>query len=138
MINVKHEGRYDPELNIAFFKFINQPKTFEDVDYIISESVKYYLKGGKNKVWVITDITGMGLPPKNIVQDYYNKIKPLTDKHVIDYCVICSTPIEKILTQIFNILMGSKHPVFKTREEAIEWTLKEQEKIGRFIPLDPW
>jgi len=49
--------------------------------------------------------------------------------------VICSKPLEKIAAQLFSVLMREKHPVFKTKEEAIDWITKEQESRGRFIPL---
>jgi len=35
MLNVKHEGKYDAELNIVFVYFINKPLSIEDVDYVI-------------------------------------------------------------------------------------------------------
>ncbi|MBW1983289.1 MAG: hypothetical protein JRI53_01100 [Deltaproteobacteria bacterium] len=135
MLNVKHEGEYDAELNIVFTKFINKALSFEDVDYIISEDERWYSSGKENRVWVITDVSEMGMASVKFVKDYQQKVKPLNEKYVIDYSVICSKPLEKIAVQLFNVLMREKHPVFKTREEAIDWVLKEQRKRGRFMPL---
>jgi hypothetical protein len=135
MLNVKYEGEYNAELNIVFTKFIHKPMSFEDVDYIAGEDGRWYSRGGENKVWVITDVSEMGMAQVKYVKAYQEKVKPLNEKYVIDYCVICSKPLEKVAVQLFNVLMREKHPVFKTREDAVNWVLKEQETRGRFIPL---
>lgn len=135
MLNVKHEGEYDAELNIVVTKYINKPLSIEDVDYIVSENEQWYRKGGENKVWNIADVSEMGMAPVKFVTDFQKKLKPLLNKYVVDYCVICSKPLEKIAAHLFGILMGEKHPIFKTRKEAIDWTIKEQETRGRFMPL---
>ncbi|MCJ7771658.1 MAG: hypothetical protein MUP22_00835 [Desulfobacterales bacterium] len=135
MIHMKHEGEYNAELNIVFFKFINKPKSFEDIDYIISENERWFKKGGESKVWNITDVSEMGMASVKLITAYQEKDKYISAKYLIDYCGICSKPLEKIAAQLFNILRGEKHPIFKTREEAIEWVLKEQETKGRFVPL---
>lgn len=135
MINVEFEGEYDAQRNILFTKFINKPQTIEDVDYIISKNQHWYQQGGKNKVWIISDVSEMGMASAKLVSEYQKKEKPLNEKYVIDYCVICTKPLEKIAVYLFNILMGKKNPIFKTKEEAIEWVLKEQETKGRFVPL---
>ncbi len=135
MIVVKHEGEYDAERNIVFCKFINKPKSFEDVDYLVNENEKMYKKGGENKVWDITDVTEMGMAPVKLITAYQDRDKPIAAKYVIDFCIICSKPFEKIATQLFNMFRGEKHPIFKTREEGVHWVLKEQETRGRFIPL---
>jgi hypothetical protein len=136
MLNVKYEGEYDAELNIVFTKIINKPNSIEDIDYMISGDERWLKSGGKNKVWVITDISEMGVAPVKFVKEYQNKVKPLNEKYVIDFCVICSSSFEKITVQLFNVLMREKHPIFKTREEAVNWVLKEQEEKGRFLPLE--
>ena len=135
MINMKHEGEYDAEQNIVFAKLINKPLSIEDVDYMVSENERWYKKGGKNKVWVIADVSEMGMAPANIVKDFQKKEKLLVDKYVIDICMICSKTLEKIAVQLFNILMRQKHSIFKTKEEALEWVLREQETRGKFKPL---
>jgi len=135
MINVKHEGEYDAEWNIVFLKFINKPQSFEDIDYIIEKNEEFYKKGGENKVWNITDISEMGMASVKFVSYYEKKGRPLVDKYLIDYCAICSKPLEKIAAQLYNILMKEKHPIFKTREEAVSWVLKEQETRGRFVSI---
>jgi len=135
MLNVEYEGEYDPERNITFCRFINRPLSTEDTGYLVEENRKLYSKGGENKVWNITDVSEMGMASVKLVKDYHKKQKPLIEKHIIDYCVICSKPLEKIAAQLFNILMGEKHPIFKTKEEAFNWVLKEQETKGRFLPL---
>ena len=136
MLNVKHEGDYDPELNIVFVKYLNKPQTSEDVDFIVSENARWYRRGKENKIWNITDITEMGMAPAKLVNEFHGKLKPLLEKHVIDYCVISSNPLEKMAALLFGLLTGEKHPIFKTKQEALDWVLKEQETRGRFIPLD--
>ena len=135
MPNVEYQGKYDPELNIVFTKFVNKPKNSEDVDVFINGNKEYFAKGGKNKVWSITDVSDMGMAPVSNIKDYQKRVKPLIDKHVIDYCVVCSKPLEKVMVNLFNILMGNKRPIFSTHEEAIDWVKKEQETRGKFIPL---
>jgi len=70
MLNVKHEGDYNPELNIAVTKYINKPQSIEDVDYIVSENERWYQKGGDNKVWNIADVSEMGMAPVKLVTDF--------------------------------------------------------------------
>ncbi|MBW1847672.1 MAG: hypothetical protein JRJ27_11115 [Deltaproteobacteria bacterium] len=135
LLNVKHEGKYDAELNIVFVKFINKPLSIEDVDYVISENERWFKKGGKNKVWGIADVSEMGVPPPKMIKDFQKKEQLLADKYVIDSCVFCPNPFERIATQLFNVIKRKKHPIFKTMEEAIEWVRKEQETRGRFEPL---
>jgi hypothetical protein len=135
MLNVKHEGEYDAERNIVFLKYINAPLTFEDADYLCKENERWYKKGGENKVWVIPDVSEMGMPSVKLVKYFHEKEKPLNDKHIIDYCVICTKPLLKISALLFNTLMRRKSMIFKTRQEAVDWVLKEQETRGRFAPL---
>lgn len=136
MLNIKYEIEYDAELNIVFNKCINKPLTTEDMDHIIEENERWYKKGGQNKVWNIADLSEMGMVSMKLVKYYQQKEKPLNEKYLIDYCVVCSKTMEKIATQLFNILMGRKNPIFRTREEAIDWILNEQETRGKFIPLE--
>lgn len=136
MLNVKYEGEYDAELNIVFTKLINKPNSFEDIDCFISGDEQWLKSGGKNKVWVITDISKMGVASVKFVKEYQKRVKPLNEKYVIDFCVTCSSSFEKVTVQLFNVLMREKHPIFKTREEAVNWVLKEQEEKGRFLPLE--
>lgn len=135
MLNIKYEGEYDAELNIVFTKIINKPISFEDIDYMVSGDEKWLSSGGGNKVWAITDVSEMGMASVKYVKDYHEKVKPLNEKYVIDFCVVCSKPLEKAAVHLFNVLMREKHPIFKTREEAVNWVLKEQETRGRFVPL---
>ena len=135
MANVKHEGRYDAERNIVFTKFINTPKTFEDVDVLINGNAQWYRSGGSNKVWLIADISKMGMAAVKIVQDYHKKEKDLLGKYVIDFCTVCSKPLERVAAQLFNVFMREKHPTCKTMDEAIEWILKQQEIKGVTVPL---
>ena len=135
MSNVKHEGKYDAEKNLVITKFINRPVTFEDVDILTSGNERWYKSGGLNKVWLIADISDMGMASVKIVQDYHNKEKPLLEKYVINFCTVCSKPLERMAAQLFNVLMREKHPTFKTMEEATNWIQQEQEKKGRFVPL---
>jgi len=135
MANVEYYGEYDPELNIVFTKFINKPKNSEDVDVFVDGNKEWFAKGGKNKVWNITDISKMGMASVSVITEYQKKAEPLLDMYLIDYCVVCSSALEKITVNLFNILMGQKRPIFKTREEATEWVLKEQKTQGRFVPI---
>ena len=135
MANVEYYGEYDPELNLVFTKFINKPKTSEDVDVFINGNKEWFAKGGNNRVWNITDISNMGIASVSVVTEYQKKAEPLIDKYLVDYCVVCTNPLEKLTVNLFNILMGKRRPIFKTKEEAIKWVLKEQETRGRFIPL---
>ena len=135
MLNVQVEGEYDAEKNIMTIYFINKPLTVEDVDYTVSQ-VEYWAKqGGENKVWCINDISKMGMASPKIVSYYQNQVKPILEKYLIDYCVICEKTMERIAAQLFNILMREKHPIFRTMDEAMDWTIKEQETKGRFVTL---
>lgn len=135
MVNVIYKGEYDAERNILFNKIINKPQTFEDIDYLVNQDAQWYRKGGENKVWNITDISEMGMASVKLVTYYEKQGKPLIDKYLIDYCVICSKPLEKIAAQLFSILSREKHPILKTREQGIDWVLNEQRARGRFVPL---
>ncbi|MBW2179783.1 MAG: hypothetical protein ACTSPS_14670 [Promethearchaeota archaeon] len=136
MLNVQTESSYDAEKNISFIKFIDKPLTFEDIDYMADQQKQVILKGGKNKVWVISDISLMGMASPRLVTYYQKLLKPLRDKYVIDFCVICGKTMERIAAQLFNILMREKSPIFSTMDEALDWTIKEQETRGRFIPVE--
>ena len=136
MLNVKFEGEYDAERNIVFLKYINKPVTFEDVDFWASESERLWRMGEQNKVWGITDISQMGMASPKLVSYYHKKLSEIVDKYLIDFCVICDKALERIAAQLFNILMREKHPIFRTMDEAVDWTIKEQEARGRFIPLE--
>jgi len=135
MLNVKHEGEYDAERNIVFVKFINAPLHHEDADYLCQENERWYKNGGENKVWVIPDVSEMGMPSVKLVKYFHEKEKPLNDKYIIDYCVICTKTLLKISALLFNTLMRRKSMIFTTRKEAVDWVLKEQETKGRFVPL---
>ena len=135
MINVQFEGEYDAEKNIIIVKFINKSLNTEDIDYTVSQTEYWAKQGGENKVWAINDLSKMGMASTKLVQYYKEQIKPIIDKYIIDYCTVCEKTMERIAVQLFNVLMRDKHPIFKTIDEAMEWTLKEQEARGRFIPL---
>jgi len=135
MINVKVEGEYDAEKNIVLIYFINKPLSSEDVDYAVSQ-VEYWAKmGGANKVWLINDITKMGVASPKYVSQYQKQVQPIIDKYLVDFCVISEKTIERIAAQLFNVLIREKHQIFTTIDEAMNWVLKEQETRGRFIPL---
>jgi hypothetical protein len=136
MLNMRHEGKYNAELNMVEAKLINKPQSFEDVDYVVSENEKLYKEGGENKVWLIADISEMGMASPKFVKYFQEKEKILVDKYVIDTAMVCSNPLEKMAAQLFNILSRQKSAIFKIKEEAIEWVLKEQETRGRFEPLE--
>jgi len=135
MINVRVEGEYDAEKNIVKVRFINKSLSFEDADYIADEVERLVKLGGGNKVWGINDISKSRLANPKIIAYYTKKVTPILDKYIIDYCIICEKPFERIAAQLFNSLAKEKHPIFKTMDEAMDWVLKEQETKGRFIPL---
>jgi len=135
MLNMKHEAEYDAERNIVYVKLINKPLSMEDVEFIVSENERWYKKGGENKVWLIADVSEMGMASTKFVKEFQKREKPLVDKYVIDICMVCSNVLEKIAVQIFNALMNQKKSIFKTKEEALEWIFKEQETRGKFEPV---
>jgi len=136
MINVSTEGEYDAEKNILTVRFINKWRTIEDAEFIASEVERWVKLGGENKVWAINDITHSGMAPPKLISHYEKKASPLIEKYVADFCVICDKPFERIAAQFFMVLTKDKHPIVKTMDEAIDCVLKEQEKRGRFIPLE--
>ena len=136
MLNVQVESSYDAEKNIGIIKFINKPLSFEDMDYFADQITGLAKKGGQNKTWNITDISQMGMASPKLVSYYQGLIKPIRDKYVVDYCVICEKTMERVAAQLFNILMREKSPIVRSLDEAMDWTIKEQEKRGRFIPLE--
>ena len=136
MLNVRAESHYDAEKNIGFIKFINKPISFEDVEYLADQVNQLSKQGGENKTWNITDVSQMGMASPKFVAHYQKLVKPVLEKYTIAYCVICDKTMERIAAQLFNILMREKSPIVRTMDEAMVWTIKEQEKRGRFIPLD--
>jgi hypothetical protein len=135
MINVQVEGEYDPERNIVIVKFINRSLSVEDIDYTVAQVEHWAKQGGENKVWAINDISQMGMASPKLFSYYQKHVKPISDKFITDYCVICEKAMERIAAQLFNVLMREKHLIFRTMDEAMEWTLKEQETRGRLIPV---
>ena len=135
MANVKFEGEYDAERNIVYIKFINKPASLEDADFLVEESKRLWEKGGENKVWSITDLSKMGMAPHKIISYYKDKADEVADKYVVDFCIVCEKTMERMAAQLYNILTREQHPIFKTKDEAIDWVLKEQETKGRFVPL---
>ena len=110
MINVQVEGEYDAERNIVIVSFINKSLSIEDIDYTVSQ-VEYWAKqGGENQVWAINDISKMDTASPKLVSYYQKQVKPILDKYLIDYCVICEKTMERIAAQLFNVLIREKHP----------------------------
>jgi len=136
MINVRTEGEYDADKNILKVRFINKWTTYEDAEFIASEIERWVKLGGKNKVWGILDITHSGIASPKLIAHYEKKVTPIVDKYVIDYGTICEKAFERIAVQLFMVITKEKHPIFKSMDEAMDWVLKEQEKRGRFIPVE--
>jgi len=136
MLNVRAESNYDAEKNIGFIKFINKPLVVEDIDFLAAQITQLSKQGGENKIWNITDVSQMGMASPRLVIYYQKLVKPIIDKYIIAYCVICDKTMERIAAQLFNILMKEKNPIVKTMDEAMDWIIKEQEIRGRFIPLE--
>ena len=136
MLNVKVESHYDAEKNIGFMKFLNKPLSFEDAEYMAEQINELSKSGGENKTWNITDISQMGMASPKFISHYQKLVKPDMDKYLIAYCVVCERVMERMAAQLFNIIMKEKNPIVGTMDEAIDWILKEQEKRGRFIPVE--
>ncbi|MEZ4813330.1 MAG: hypothetical protein R2883_07660 [Caldisericia bacterium] len=132
MVTVEFKGNYDKNKNLSIFKYINTPKSKEDIEFVVERATPLWKGDGIHKSWNITDITALGQAPPSLVI-YYNKLcKPILKKHVHNYVVIAGTLLEKVATSLFNTFMGEKHPVVSSMEEALEMIEKLQARDGVF------
>ncbi|MEZ4813331.1 MAG: hypothetical protein R2883_07665 [Caldisericia bacterium] len=129
---VEFEGSFDKEKNISFVKFINTPKSKEDIDYFISNTLPLWEGDGVHKCWNITDLTGLGKAPPSLVIYYNKQVKPYIKKHLENYVVIAGSVLEKVATSLFNTFMGERHPIVSTLDEAMEIVKKWQAEKGVF------
>ncbi len=130
---VEFEGNYDNEKNISFVKFINTPKSKEDIEYFVDNTLPLWRGDGIHKCWNITDLTGLGKASPGLVI-YYNKlVKPHIKKHLENYVVIAGSTLEKVATSLFNTFMRERHPIVSSIDEAMVIIKKWQEEKGIFF-----
>ncbi len=60
---------------------------------------------------------------------------PNSDMYVIDYCVVCSSLLEHVATELYGKLSGNRKEIFNTVEEARAWILEQQKSKGVRVSL---
>lgn len=134
-MNVEFKGSYDREKNLSIVQYIGTPKSKEEIEYLANKSMEIWRGDGVNKVWNITDLSGMGMASPQLVIHYNKVIKDFVKDYLADYVVVAKSTMQRIATSLFNTFMGERHTIVESLDEAKKVIDGWQAEKGRRIPL---